>query len=191
MKTAVRLACLLAAAALLGLSASCGDAEYEYSSKPCFLVIDNGVRQNVTLSQAMTQHAGVYVTIRQTSREGARYFSFTSNQGTSSEAIFNAVDERNHYILGQNNGLIVGYGSSIDGILYAFDAECPNCFSPESIPLKSYPLTVDGNGTGTCATCRRHYDLNQGGIVTAGDPGKKLIRYPATTTGPFGVLRVN
>jgi hypothetical protein len=191
MKTAVRLACLLAAAALLGLSTSCGDAEYEYSSKPCFLVIDNSVRQNVTLSQAMTQHAGVYVTIRQTSRAGARYFSFTSNQGTSSEAIFNAVDERNHYILGQNNGLIVGYGSSIDGILYAFDAECSNCFSPESIPLKSHPLTVDGNGTATCATCRRHYDLNQGGIITVGDPGKKLIRYPATTTGPFGVLRVN
>lgn len=191
MKTVVRLACLLAAAALLGLSTSCGDAEYEYSSKPCFLVFDNSVRQNITLSQAMTQYAGVYVTIRQTSRAGARYFSFTSNQGTSSETKLNAIDERNHYILGQNNGLIVGYGSSIDGILYAFDAECSNCFSPESIPLKSHPLTVNGNGTATCATCRRHYDLNQGGIITAGDPGKKLIRYPATTTGPFGVLRVN
>lgn len=33
-------------------------------------------------------------------------------------------------------------------IFYAYDAECPNCFDLNALPMRSYPLTVTGDGGG-------------------------------------------
>lgn len=170
---------------------SCGEAEFEYSSAPCYLIIDNSLHHDATLASALTQYSGTYVTITITTKSGARYFSFTNNVGKHTESIFNAYDERRSLLLGYNGGLIVGFGNSVDGILYAYDRECPNCFDPNMLPLKSRPLSVSENGIAKCGYCKRQYDLNNGGFISNGDKGKKLIRYSCHATGAYGILTVN
>ena len=170
---------------------SCGEAEFEYSSAPCYLIIDNSLHQDATLASALTQYSGTYVTITITTKSGARYFSFTNNVGKHTESIFNAYDERRSLILGYNGGLIVGYGNSIDGVLYAFDRECPNCFDPNMLPLKSRPLSVSEDGIATCSYCKRQYNLNIGGFICKGDKGKKMTKYNCPPTKPYGILSVN
>ena len=170
---------------------SCGEAEFEYSSAPCYLIIDNSLHQDATLASALTQYSGTYVIITIITKSGARYFSFTNNVGKHTESIFNAYDERRSLILGYNGGLIVGYGNSIDGILYAFDRECPNCFDPNMLPLKSRPLSVSENGIATCSYCKRQYNLNIGGFICKGDKGKKMTKYNCPPTKPYGILSVN
>ena len=171
--------------------ASCGEAEFEYSSAPCYLIIDNSLHQDATLASALTQYSGTYVTITIITKSGARYFSFTNNVGKHTESIFNAYDERRSLILGYNGGLIVGYGNSIDGVLYAFDRECPNCFDPNMLPLKSRPLSVSEDGIATCSYCKRQYNLNIGGFICKGDKGKKMTKYNCPPTKPYGILSVN
>jgi hypothetical protein len=169
---------------------SCGNTVDEYSKVPSYLVIDNSVHNDATLASAMTPHSGVYVIVTITTQNGAKYFNFKSNQGTESKTIFNAIDDGRSFILGLNKALIVGYGNSIDGIFYAYDRECPNCFDPDNLPLRSYPLTISSSGIGSCANCKRTYDLNNGGLIATGDAGEKLTRYYTSTTGPYGVLSV-
>ena len=156
------------------------------------LILDNSTHNDATLAAAMTSYSGTFVTITLTNHGGARYFKFNSNQGTSSESILDAIDQRRTMILGMNDGLIVGYGNLTDPLIfYAFDRECPNCFDPNAIPIKTHPLTMSSNGIATCKTCHRQYDMNNNGFISSGENGKRLTRYRATTTGPFGVLSVN
>ena len=72
---------------------------------------------------------------------------------------------------------------------YAFDGECPNCFSPDAIPVKSRPLTLSTSGMASCAVCHRQYNLNTGGNVASGDNGRKLNRYHASCA-PDGTVSV-
>ena len=65
------------------------------------------------------------------------------------------------------------------------------CFNPNAIPMRSKPLSISSSGIATCNTCKRQYDLNNNGFISSGDDGKRLTRYRATSTGPFGVLSVN
>ena len=170
---------------------SCGEAEFEYSSAPCYLIIDNSLHHDATLASALTPYSGTYVTITITTKSVARYFSFTNNVGKHTESIFNAYDERRSLLLGYNGGLLAGFGNSVDGILYAYDRECPNCFDPNMLPLKSRPLSVSENGIAKCGYCKRQYDLNNGGFISNGDKGKKLTRYSCHATGAYGILTVN
>ena len=171
--------------------ASCGEAEFEYSSAPCYLIIDNSLHHDATLASALTRYSNTFVTITIKTKSGARYFSFTNNVGKHTESIFNAYDERRSLLLGYNGGLIVGFGNSVDGILYAYDRECPNCFAPNMLPLKSRPLSVSENGIAKCGYCKRQYDLNNRGIISQGDKGKKMTRYNCHATDPYGILTVN
>ena len=171
---------------------SCGKTENEFSTKPCMLILDNSTHNDATLAAAMTSYSGTFVTITLTNHGGARYFKFNNNQGTSSESILDAIDQRRTMILGMNDGLIVGYGNLTDPLIfYAFDRECPNCFDPDEIPVRSYPLHVNTAGIASCNTCKRKYDMNNGGILAEGDAGKKMNRYRAATTGPYGILTVS
>lgn len=188
---ATSLSQLAAAVSCLAVVA-CVDTQNEFTSRHCYLVIDNATHQDATLASAMTPYSGVFVTITLVNHGGAQYFRFQSNQQTSSESIFNAIDQRRSQMLGMNDGLIVGYGLLTDPpVFYGYDRECPNCYDDSRVPLRSYALQVGTNGMATCKNCQRQYDLNNGGIVVAGDAGQKLIRYRAATTGPFGVLSVN
>lgn len=168
--------------------AACGHTESEFSRRPCFLIIENNLHNDATLASAMQPQSGIFVRVTLTGVNPS-YFAFNSNQGLSSKSIFNAKDDQRSLILGMNNGLIVG--QSYYGQFYAYDLQCPNCFDPDALPVRSHPLTFTTNGQASCSNCHRTYDLNNGGIVASGDAGNKLTRYYAATTGPYGVLSVN
>ena len=175
------------------LPAACGNTENEFTLGACYFVFDNSIHQDATLASAMNVAApGTFCTITKTVRGGAQCFDFTNSAGQTSSKNLNAIDTKRTLVLGYNNGIIVGYGTlNIPAVFYAFDRECPNCFDPNAIPIRSKPLSVSTNGLASCAVCHRQYDLNNDGFISTGDPGKRLTRYHASTTGPFGVLSVN
>jgi hypothetical protein len=178
---------------LLALAlAACGDTENEYSSTVCNFVYDNSRHNNAIAASAMTPNSGVFVIATIKTSNGVNYFVFQDNQGHPASPVqFDGIDSKLTYQVGMNGGLIIGYGSSIDGVFYAFDRECPNCFSPNALPLRSHPLTIDELGFAHCSNCGRTYNMNNGGIVSDGDAGTKLTRYRAVTTGPLGVMSVH
>lgn len=164
---------------------SCGDSEYSRYS--CHLVINNLNVKDPTLSSAMTEASpGVFCRI---SKEGTKRFKYESNQ--NSEATYsnqNSIDQSANWTLGIYNGIIVGFGN-LDQKFHAYDNQCPTCYEGSGLPR--YALTMNTDGTATCKSCHRVYDMNNDGIRIKGDKGKGLIRYRATTTGPLGVLSVN
>lgn len=188
-KTALLSAALFAA--VMSLLMSCSGSEYEYSSTPCYLFIDNSVHRDPVLAGALTRYSGTYVKISVTTKSGSRYFTFADNHGNRSESRFNAYDERRSLQIGLNGTLVVGYGNSVDGVLYAYDLECPNCFDVNALPVKSRQLSISEDGFATCPYCHRKYYMDNGGYVTEGDKGNKMIRYRCSVSDPYGVLTVN
>lgn len=179
----------------LALSSCTGD-DYTYSSFHCNLYIDNSTHQDATLASAMNPMSpGVFCRISYDTP--SRSYAFSSNQGQSSKSVFDAKDtERgNSGRIGMNNGLFVGYGNLSAGdaggyAFYAYDAQCPNCFDYNAIPMRSYALTMSSAGIATCAACKREYNMNTGGNCT-NNSGLGLTLYRASTTGALGVLFVN
>ncbi len=185
----MRKRCLLLSVVLL-LTAC--DSDFEYSSYPCYVVVDNSVFLDATLASAMNNMSpGVFCLIQKTMSGGAEQFSFSSNAGLSSTQVFTAKEQRLDLVFGMNNGVIVGFGTLSDGAFYAYDRECPNCFDPNAVPVRSRPLTMSTSGQATCAECGRVYDMNNRGYVISDGGGDPLTRYPASTTGPYGLLIVN
>lgn len=179
---------------LLPLLMACGNAENEYSSQYCQLLIDNNTEhRDPTLARAMTPYSGVFVCITTTVHNGASFFRFTDNQGSEpTESRFSAIDDRRKPVIGMNNAVIVGYGNVKDPApFFAYDRECPNCFEFNRIPVRSYPLQMLPSGLAECKTCKRKYNLNNRGLVAEGEGGKSLTRYRSFCSGPYGVLQVN
>lgn len=178
--------------------AACGDSGYEYSSYHCNLTLDNSTHNDATLASAMNAASpGIFCTIKVITKGGAMQYSFETNANLKSTSPFNAIDNRleNQKHVGMNNGLIVGFARLTDmttgnPVFYAYDLMCPNCFDYTAIPMHGYPLSVKSSGIATCPNCKRQYDLNNGGIISAGDKGTPLQPYRATTTRPFGILHV-
>lgn len=167
---------------------SCGDVTEEYSRRPCRVIIEN--INDPTLNSALNQMApGVFCMIQQTQKGGAINYHCTSNQGLESDIPWTELDRRRNPIVGLNDGIIVGFGS-LDQTFFAYDRECPNCFDPDAIPVKSKPLRMTNIGHAICDICKREYDMNSRGIVVKGEPGKKMTRFHAHTTGPNGALIV-
>lgn len=162
---------------------------FTFSTYPCRLLIDNSVHNDGTLASAMNAMSpGVFCQV--VANESKKQFEFATNYGTQSVAKYNAIDERRTRALGMNNALIVGYGS-LTGEFYAYDRECPNCFNPDAVPQRSRPLTLGSDGIATCQLCKRRYDMNSGGNCVSEGGTKGLVRYRASTTGPFGILSVS
>ena len=180
------------------LLSSCGDrVDYEYSSRRIFFTFHNDTHQDPILASALNSMSpGVYCIIRYSYVSGRHSFSFENNQGlrSSSPVWFDGIDLRleSWKHVGQNNGLIVGYGNlDVPAPLYAYDLQCPNCFQPNVLPLRSYELKLSGDGFAFCTNCHRKYNLNTGGNIVSGEGGKKLFRYRANCSGPTGVLGIN
>lgn len=176
--------------ALLTLFASCDDTEYEYSNYPCNFVFDNNASRSTLLASAMNaQSPGIFCH----ASVSGKYFVFSTNdsQGRQERVAFNAIDEQRTIALGVYNesGIIVGYGNlNNPATFYAYDYQCPNCYKEAGLPR--YGLSMDSTGKAKCSNCNREYDMNNGGIISSGDSGDKLIRYRGSTTGPQGVLYV-
>lgn len=171
---------------------SCSNAEFEYSTIPCRFVFNNALRNNATLATAMNPLSpGIFVYV---SQQGVNpsYYVFRNNHGQCDSTIVNAIDDHTTTILGMQNGLIVGYGNLDNPAqFFAYDHQCPNCSHPDDLPQRNHPLSLATDGTASCATCQRRYNLNNGGQLIDGDPGAKLIRYRCNQPQPYGVLSVN
>lgn len=176
---------------LLLLADSCSNVQNEYSSNKCYFVFENSNHNNSRLAEAMTAYSGVFCTVSLINENGAQYYAFTNNSGLPEKTILTDLDKQRTHILGLNNGLIIGYGKLSDPLtFYAYDLECPNCFDPDAIPVRSKKLSISTSGIATCNVCKRQYDLNNSGIIISGDKGNKLTRYRASTTGAYGTLSV-
>lgn len=180
----------LLTAALMG----CGDDGFEYDDYHCNLTIDNSVHLDPTLAASMDPMIlGSFCKISYKIEGGAKWFVFENNHSMKSQSKFTAIDDRlySERRIGKNNGIFVGYGNvGSPARFYAYDAQCPNCFDMNAIPLRSHPLSVNAGGIATCPTCKRQYDLNVGGYITKGDAGLMLKPYRAETTGINGTLHV-
>ena len=172
---------------------SCGEGQNEYTMRTAFFIFDNSIHQNFILSSAMNINSpGIFCKVKRSMKAGATYFDFENNQGQTESSLALAPDMQTTCILGYNNCLIVGFGNlDIPAIFYAYDGECPNCFDPKALPVRSRQLTMTSAGLAVCSTCNREYNLNSGGNIVKGDGGNKLTRYHATCTGPLGRLAVN
>lgn len=196
--------------ALLTLLTSCGDTEYEYSGYPAYFIFENNAGRSAALASAMNaQSPGIFCRITLSSAASGEHgnrllFNFASNQGLSDVSALSAIDEQRTIQLGVYNmtGIIVGFGN-LDNppTFYAYDSQCPNCYKNTNLPR--FSLSMNTDGTAECGNCHRKYDMNNNGlVVNAGDsvvvdgekievqPGDRLIRYHASTTGPQGVLSV-
>jgi len=188
---------ILSTLSLWGLGGFCactGDATF--SRHPCYLIIDNSTHLDATLASAMNSMSpGIFCTI--VDKETSKQFLFSTSAGLSSSIRWDQKDEYRTRDLGMNNALIVGYGS-LTGEFYAFDRECPVCFDPNAIPVRSKPLSVNNNGIATCSVCHRQWNMNTGGnyvgstIEGVSEDGSVsgLTRYRANATGPYGILSV-
>lgn len=172
-------------------------ADKEYSEWPCRFSYNNQIHNDATLASAMNSGArGIFCTITEHTRSGAKYLHFESSEGLSSQQAESAEEAQAKFILGINNGIIVGFQAlnteGAYGGFVGYDVQCPNCVRAENNTTNpNYRITVSSAGIGTCGKCKRSYDLNNDGIVQNGGEGDTgLERYVASTTGPFGVVSV-
>lgn len=181
--------CLNSIICCLALFAACDDIDNEFTTSVTYFVFDNGIHQDATLASACNlMSPGTFCIIKKRmTNGGAVYFDFTNAAGKTTSQLANAIDLKRTCVLGYNNSIIVGYSKYDPYPFYAYDRECPNCFDPDAVPVRSKPLSISDDGMATCPVCHRKYDLNNRGVTT---DGKKLTRYRPTVTGAYGVLSV-
>lgn len=167
--------------AVAAVPSACGDITSEYSSYPCRFVFNMNTHATSAALLSAVSSPGIFCKVSKVYKSGAYYYYFQTNQGLSDYVIFTSEDTRTTVSLGMNNAIYVGYGTTdYPSVFYGFDAECPNCFDPDAVPVRSKALSVSTAGIATCSTCQRTYDMNNGGIVASGDDGDKLTRYHAS-----------
>jgi hypothetical protein len=187
---------LLLASYFLLLS-SC-EADNEYSTWPCRFAYDNSVHQDAALSSCMDVNVpGMFCQITESVRGGVKYLNFKTNHNVTSSLAETEEEKRAQYILGLNNGIIVGFQNAMldefgNAKFVAYDVQCPNCVRQYNNMLNpNYGVSMSDKGIATCGKCGRKYDMNNGGILQNGQEGDTgLEKYAASTTGPFGHLSV-
>lgn len=181
--------------ALAVLLCACS-ADSEYSSDPCYFAYQNQYYLDPALASAMdSQVRGVFCQITESQSGGAIYLNFLNNSGLSSKQKETSLELTAGYVLGVNNGIIVGFqtfNTTPNGGFAAYDLQCPNCLRKHSSAYNPrYQLTMESSGIATCKTCGKRYDMNTAGMVLNGEKGDvKLKQYIATTTGPHGFIQV-
>ena len=182
-------------AAVMILLCSC-NAENEYSSQPCYFAYQNATFLDATLASAMDANSrGVFCQISESTSGGATFLNFSNNMGMTSQKKESALEQGTTYIIGINNGIIVGYqafNETPNGGFVAYDLQCPNCVRKHSSYTNpKYRLTMSSSAIATCGTCGKKYDMNNRGVIQNGESGDvNLIQYLASTTGPFGYIIV-
>jgi nitrite reductase/ring-hydroxylating ferredoxin subunit len=169
------------------LMSGCSGAEAEYSTWPCRFAFD---RLNPTLATSLNAGSrGVFCLITEQVQKGRKYLLFQNNIGLTSEPEPETAEEvQAKFILGLNNGIIVGFQTLITepyGGFVAYDVQCPNCVCNENNTINpNYRVTMDTKGIATCPKCKKTYDMNNGGIITNGGEGDTgLEKYVAITDG--------
>ena len=179
------------------LLTSCS-ADSEFTTWPCRFAYDNALHNDATLASALSPNApGTFCTISESVTAGVKYLNFQNNQGLASQQPETAMEQQADFVLGLNNGIIVGFqnaqtDASGNYLIVAYDVQCPNCVRTyDNYVSPHYAVSVASTGIATCRKCGKHYDLNNGGILQDGAQGDtNLAKYYATTTGPFGHISV-
>lgn len=171
------------------LLVGCKGDEPEYSTWPCRFAYDNSIHNDATLASAINSGSrGVFCLIKEDSHGGKKYLQFLSNNGDSSEQPETAEEIQAKFILGLNNGIIVGFQTlnlePYSGFV-GYDVQCPNCVKRENNTTNpNYRVTMESNGIATCGKCGKSYDMNNGGLVRNGSEGDVgLQKYVAMTDG--------
>ncbi len=190
-KMSVRTLCKAVVFALWSFLVFAGcNADGEYSTWPCRFDYDNFTHQDQTLATAMNiDSRGVFCKIW----ESGSYYAFQNNQNMETRQPKSAEEAQRNYVLGVNNGIIVGFqtfNTQPFGGFVAYDAQCPNCVRKTNNYLNpKFPLSMNTNGIATCSKCGKKYDMNNGGLIQNGEEGDvNLEKYLASTTGPLGYL---
>lgn len=184
----------------LALVLSACTTEFTYTDIPCRFVFNMNRHLISPALQSAVGGRGVYCKVTTTIKGGASYFHFQTNDGLEDDVPFIEEDKRMTLILGSNGALWFGF-SNIDTdnngqpvfyepVFYAYDAECPNCFDPSAIPVRSHPLQVASTGIATCPTCHRTYNMNTGGNRQDGDPGAPLRRFRRSSYSTAGIVSI-
>lgn len=160
--------------ACCSLAACTDDAESPYETEhKAFLRIDD--LTGAPLLRAALQSPGMFCTI---TTNNARH-TITAPDGRTNTLNLTAVEQsygRTESIC----GFIVGMPSvpDMNGTWYniAFDLACPNCFHEDLI---SKPLVFSSATSATveCRRCGHIYDLENRGMVIAGEKNRQLCRY--------------
>lgn len=175
-------------ACTVALLAACS-AESEYTTYPCRFIFNTEQHAHSAALTSATQQLspGVFCKVSMVVSGGASYFRFATNQSLTDDVPYTAIETRSTPELGMNNGIILGYGNlSSPATFYGYDAQCPNCFSPNEVPVRNRPLSMTTDGRAVCANCKREYDMNNGGVISKGatsSADKKLTRYHAYVNG--------
>ena len=150
---------------------------------------------------------GIFCIISETTHAGRKFVVFENSNGSSSEQPESEEEKMAKFILGLNNGIIVGFQTLINepnggffqtlinepnGGFVAYDLQCPNCVRRDNNTLTpTYRLTIDSKGIATCQKCKKTYDMNNGGIVQNGEEGDTgLAKYLGRTMGPYDFVSV-
>ena len=141
--------CLLA---ILG----CEKTDYTYSNLPAKFIFENAY-----------QAPALYT----------KQFVFKGSAKEPSYVNLTAITGYSGFNLGLS-GLIVGLPNipeigKTESLVVCFDLACSNCYNDYNI---TKPLVIQ-NGTATCNSCKRTYDLNNVGFISNGEAGKPLYRY--------------
>lgn len=174
---------------VMALLSGC-QTEGEFSTWPCRFGYDNGLHLDATLASAMEPNSrGVFCKIWESASAGVVFLNFQNNHGMTSSKEETAMERQASYVLGLNNGIIVGFPTLGEGFA-AYDAQCPNCVrASDNYVNPKYPVSMSSTGIATCQKCNRKYDLNNGGIIQNGEQGDRgLEKYLASTTGPQGYI---
>ena len=173
------------------------EADEEYSTHACRFSYNNMIHNDATLASAMDEHSrGVFCLISENTRSGVRYLVFENSAGLKSEKVETAEEVEAKFILGLNNGIIVGFQTlNTEGTsrgFVAYDVQCPNCVNrTNNTANPNFRVTMESSGIATCSKCGKKYDMNNGGIILNGEEGDRgLDKYVASTTGPNGVISV-
>lgn len=159
-------------------TASCGDDDVQnvYSSYRAYFRYDN-VMSVLPLYPALTG-LGEYCTI---SAAGSYlYFrSLTKSQQVNLTAVayYQKYVSIAGFIVGRMNVPDMNTGAVE---LVAYDLACPNCYADDYI---SRPLTLKEGGFAYCSRCKRTYNLNDAGLISSGEKGRKLERYRISYSG--------
>lgn len=156
----------------LMFGSSCQDADYTYCNLPAKFVFENAYQAPALYTACNSMGEFCTVTF---SRDG-KQFVFKGSSTTSNVPL-TAVVGYGGFVLGLS-GLIVGLPNipevgKTESQVICYELACSNCYEDYNI---TKPLALK-DGTATCNSCRRVYDLNSTGLVTQGTAGRPLYRY--------------
>ena len=159
--------------ALLPIAAftTCQKADYTYCTLPAKFVMENAYQAPALYIACNSM--GEFCTITSDGKQ----FIFKGSKETSRINKTALMDYAGFYL--GLSGLIVGLPNipeigKTESQVICFDLACSNCYEDYNI---TKPLTLHEDGTATCASCKRTYDLNSTGFISSGEAGRALYRY--------------